>query len=141
MYLWTYHRLSFLSGSCTLHSEISIFCLYLSLCFWVLWINIQVEILIQFWRLTCNRKQNNVFSCNYWNSITWIFSKSSFGISKHGFSFLNSGSVIKGNQLLLERHYRLKALQVHTWFCSWERVLSCESGMMPKMDETEFKEQ
>ena len=125
-----------------LHSEASI-SVYICLCFWVLWINIQVEILMQFWSLTCKTKQNKIM---YFPTIIGILylgflKKSSFGISKHWYSFLNCGSVIKRIQLLLERHCRLKALQVHTWFCSWERVLSCESRMMQKMDETEFKEQ
>lgn len=119
-----------------LHSEASI-SVYICLCFWVLWINIAILKP----NLQNKTKQNNVFSYNYWNSVTWVFLKSSFGISKHWYSFLNCGSVIKRNQLLLERHCRLKALQVHIWFCIWERVLSCESRMMQKMDETEFKEQ
>jgi len=50
-------------------------------------------------------------------------------------------SAIKRNQLLLEWHCRLKALQVHTQFCSRETILSCKWEMMQKMDETEFKEQ
>lgn len=54
---------------------------------------------------------------------------------------LSTVSAIKRNQLLLEWHCRLKALQVHAQFCSREVMLSCKWGMMQKMDETEFKEQ
>lgn len=78
---------------------------------------------------------------NCWDPVHQSFQKPSFGISSHEWSVLNSGSLIKRNQLLLERHSRLKALLVHTWFCSHKRILSGESGMTEKMDETEFKEQ
>lgn len=54
---------------------------------------------------------------------------------------LSTISAIKRNQLLLEWHCRLKALQVHTQFCSRKMILSCKWGKMQKMDETEFKEQ
>lgn len=54
---------------------------------------------------------------------------------------LKTVSAIKRNQLLLEWHCRLKALQVHTQFCSGVMILSCKWGMMQKMNETEFKEQ
>ena len=142
LHLCTYHRLSFLSGLCAFALRGIYICLYLFVFLSLMnkYSSRNTNAILKP-NLQNKTKQNNVFSYNYWNSVSWIFKKSSFGISKHWYSFLNCGSVIKRIQLLLERHCRLKALQVHTWFCSWERVLSCESRMMQKMDETEFKEQ
>lgn len=93
---------------------------HLCVCSWVWWINTHTQALLECGSLPWKAHSLITTEILYFNP----FESRLFGISSHEQSVLNSGSLIKRNQLLLERRWRLKALLAHTWFCSHKRMLS-----------------